>query len=371
MERRVLIVGAGIAGLAAATALHRRGLDAVVLDKLAGPADSGFSLNLPGNGVRALGALGFADAVQRLGAPIRRREYRTARGKLLFAVDEAAFWGDGAGSRCVQRADLTAMLAAALPAGAVRWKSPVSDLAAAGDQVRVDGENWDFVVGADGVHSAVRAAVLGASTLQAGLLSTASWRFMAPDPGVDCWTVWSGAAGTLLLIPAGDNQVYGYASATRGGTIGTDPQWLTTAFTTYPDPVRTVVAHLAEGRGTLYHSPVEEVRVPRWTDGRVALVGDAAHATAPVWAQGGALAVEDALVLAEILATEPDWARAGPAYERRRRPRVGHVQAMTDKLSRTAGLPTWLRDLVLPRTGPKIYAATYGPLREPVVPAGA
>ena len=225
------------------------------------------------------------------------------------------------------------------------------------------------MVGAGGVRSAVRAAVFGASALQAGLLSAANWRFLAPNPGVDCWTVWSGAAGTLLLIPAGPGQVYGYASATRGGAAGSGPEWLTTTFTKFPGPVRTVVAHVAEGHGSLYHSPVEEVRIPRWSDGRVALVGDAAHATAPVWAQGGALAVEDALVLAEVLSTEADWSLAGARYEERRRPRVGHVQDMTDRLSRTAGLPTWLRDIVLPRTGPKTYAATYEPLREPVVPA--
>jgi 2-polyprenyl-6-methoxyphenol hydroxylase-like FAD-dependent oxidoreductase len=369
MDRRVLIVGAGIAGLAAANALQRRGLTAVVVDRLAGPSDAGFSLNLPGNGIRALGALGFGDAVEQLGEPIRRREYRNAKGTLLFAVDEAAFWSDGAGSRCVQRADLQAMLAAGLTAGSIRWNTTVSDLVAAGDRVRVGDEDWDFAVGADGVRSAVRAQIFGASALQAGLLSSASWRFMAPNPGVDCWTVWSGAAGTLLLIPAGPGRVYGYASATRGGAAGSGPEWLATAFAKFPDPVRTVVARVAEGSGSLYHSPVEEVRIPRWSDGRVALVGDAAHATAPVWAQGGALAVEDALVLAEVLATEPDWAGAGARYEERRRPRVGHVQGMTDRLSRTARLPSRLRDLLLPRTGPKMYAATYEPLREPVVPA--
>jgi 2-polyprenyl-6-methoxyphenol hydroxylase-like FAD-dependent oxidoreductase len=86
-----------------------------------------------------------------------------------------------------------------------------------------------------------------------------------------------------------------------------------------------------------------------------------------VWAQGAALAVEDALVLAELLATHKDWSQVGPAYERQRRPRVTHVQAMTDRLSRAAGLPTWLRDAILPFVGPRSYREAYRPLRTPVV----
>jgi 2-polyprenyl-6-methoxyphenol hydroxylase-like FAD-dependent oxidoreductase len=100
----------------------------------------------------------------------------------------------------------------------------------------------------------------------------------------------------------------------------------------------------------------------------VVLAGDAAHATAPVWAQGAALALEDALVLAALLAEHPDWRTVGSAYEALRRPRVAHVQAMTDRLSRTARMPGWARNLVLPVLGPRSYRATYAPLR--IAPPG-
>ena len=89
------------------------------------------------------------------------------------------------------------------------------------------------------------------------------------------------------------------------------------------------------------------------------LIGDAAHATAPVWAQGAAMAAEDPLVLAELLATHNDWAAVGGEFERRRRPRVEHVQKMTDRLSRTAGLPAWLRDAIVPVLGPRTYRETF------------
>jgi 2-polyprenyl-6-methoxyphenol hydroxylase-like FAD-dependent oxidoreductase len=108
---------------------------------------------------------------------------------------------------------------------------------------------------------------------------------------------------------------------------------------------------------------VEEVRCQRWGAGRLVLIGDAAHATGPVWAQGAAMTLEDCLVLADLLAARSDWSSVGAEFERLRRPRVGHVQAATDKMSRLAGLPDRLRDLVAPVLGPRAYREAYRPLR--------
>jgi 2-polyprenyl-6-methoxyphenol hydroxylase-like FAD-dependent oxidoreductase len=68
-----------------------------------------------------------------------------------------------------------------------------------------------------------------------------------------------------------------------------------------------------------------------------------------------------------LLATRDDWGRVGDEFEHRRQPRVEHVRKMTDRLSRAAGLPGWLRDAILPVLGPRTYRETYGPLREPVI----
>ena len=368
MDGRILVAGGGIAGLAVAQALYQRGIPAVVVDRLAGPPDAGLAINLPGNAIQALGALGFADAVASVGTPVRRREYRTAKGKVAFSVDEDAFWGPAARPRCVRRADLLAILGTDLPADTVRWNSPVSAVQPAGEAV-VGGETdtWDFVVGADGVRSVTRAAVLDDVAPQASLLSAASWRFMTANPGVDCWTVWTGARSTILLLPVDKDIVYGYASATRGGAVDTDPSWLATAFAGFADPVPGVIAAVLDEPLSLYHSPVEEVRIPAWSRGRVVLVGDAAHATAPIWAQGAALALEDALVLSSLLAATDDWDGVGASYESQRRSRVTHVQTMTDRLSRAAGLPPWLRNTILPFIGPRTYRETYEPLKASVL----
>ena len=88
---------------------------------------------------------------------------------------------------------------------------------------------------------------------------------------------------------------------------------------------------LAGATGRLYHSPIGEVRLDRWAYDRCVLIGDAAHATAPVWAQGAALGMEDALTLAGVLA-DGDRAGAGARYESR--PRVAHVRTATDRFSK-------------------------------------
>ena len=284
----------------------------MLVDRLDGPADAGLGLNLPGNAVRALRALGVGDGLGERGVPVRRREYRNARDRLVFAVDEAAFWDAGDGSVCVRRGDVIELLRSQVAPAAVRFATTVSAVSAAGTAVEVgfsgsETESYDFVVGADGVHSGVRTSIAGHGGTRPALLSAASWRFMTANPGVDCWTVWSGVTGTFLVIPVDADLVYGYASATRGGPVAADPQWLRSTFGGYPEPVRRAVSSVLAEPSSLYHSPVEEVRLKSWHRGRVVLIGDAAHATAPVWAQGAALAAEDALVLAELLATRDDW----------------------------------------------------------------
>lgn len=371
MSGGVLVVGGGIAGLGLARALTIRGVPFTVVERLATAPSRGLGLNLPANAVRALAALGVADEVLRSGAQVRRREYRNESGRLLFAIDEQAFWGDAGPSVCLRRADLLDILRSAVAPGGVRWDSAVSHVEATPRTVRVQigvgpPEEHDYVVGADGVKSAVRPAVSPVHGLRPSAMTAASWRFVVPNPGVDCWTAWSGRGGTLLLIPLDGEHVYGYASSTTGGATGDHPDWLADTFGGFPAPVRDAVdAALVDRRGP-YRSPVVEVFADRWSRQRITLIGDAAHAMGPVWAQGAGLALEDGLVLAELLAERSDWAGVGAEFEQIRRPRVEHVQAATDRMSRLARLPTWFRDLAGPRLGPKAYRAAYGPLRAPV-----
>ena len=376
MTNRLLVVGGGIAGFGLVRALSLRGVPCTLVEKLPAPPGAGLGLNLPGTALGALAALGLAEQVVDRGVRIRRREYRNRTGRLLFAVDEEAFWGQVGPSVCLRRGDLLDVLRASTPEVTPRWGTSLVHAELVDEGVRVQlepgpAETYDLVVGADGVHSAVRGALLPADDRRRSLMTAASWRFTAPNPGVDCWTVWSGAQGTFLLIPVGAGHVYGYASATRGGGAGDDPRWLEATFAGFPEPVTATIGAVLDAGEDLYHSPVEEVRCQRWSRGPMVLVGDAAHATAPVWAQGAALALEDAIVLAELLVTRDDWSGVGAEFERLRRPRVDHVQAATDRMSRLAALPSRLRDLVAPVLGPRTYRDAFAPLRTPVTQAVA
>ncbi|MEV8503858.1 FAD-dependent monooxygenase [Actinoplanes sp. NPDC051475] len=369
MTEPVLIIGAGIAGLALARALHREGIPYAIYERRTEAADAGLAVNLPGNAISALHRAGLGDAIEGVGFPVARREYRTRRGRLLFGVDENAFWGPRAAPRCVRRADLHTMLRAGLPDGTVHLGLGVTAVRQDGTGVEVDLSDGStargvLVVGADGVRSTVRRAAFGDEGVRAAVLSAASYRFMAPNPGVDRWAVWIGDRGTYLLIPVSPAEVYGFACATGGGPASPDVGWLADTFAGFPEPVRQTLKSVLADPSQLYHSPIEEVRIPRWTHSRAVLIGDAAHATAPVWAQGAALALEDAEVLAALLAAGADVPAAAARFDQVRRPRVTHVQTQTDRFSRTASVPGWVRALTAPLTGPAGYRAAYGPLRE-------
>lgn len=370
---RVLIVGAGVAGLAVARALHRRNIPALVLERRSGPGDAGLAINLPGNAIRALAELGLADALAGAGTAIRHRSYRTERDRTLFGIDEGAFWDADTQPRCMRRADLLHLLRLGLPDETVREDCGVSAIRQDETGVIVEladgtSERGSLLVGADGVRSTVRRALFGETALGAAVLARASWRFMAPNPGIDGWTLWSGRHGLFLLIPV-EGEAYGWAALTGDVPESSDLAAAASVFGSFPRPVRETLASILARPDAIYHSPLEEVRIPRWSRGRVLLVGDAAHATAPVWAQGAAMALEDALVLAGLLADCPDWGTVGETYERLRRPRVEHVQAMTDRVSRSARLPGWLQRRLLPIVGPKSYRSTYEPLRQSVLQA--
>lgn len=111
-------------------------------------------------------------------------------------------------------------------------------------------------------------------------MTTATWRFVVPNPGVDCWTAWTGGGLALLLIPVHAGEAYGYASSSKGGAAGADPAWLAQAFARFPTPARRAVeAALERGRAP-YHSPVEEIRIDTWH--RAQLSWSATPPTPPV-----------------------------------------------------------------------------------------
>ncbi len=360
---RVLIAGAGIAGLALARTLRQRDISFEVVERVTEWETTGAGLYLPGNAVRGLGDLGIGPAVAARANPIRRQRLRDHRGRRLAEIDVDRFW-DGVGScLAINRAALHEVLRDATAEVPMRLGTAVTrvDDGAAPRAHFSDGStsSYDLVVGADGVHSTIRSLVLGGPP--ARFVGQASWRFLAPGfPDIADWTVMLGRGRAFLTVALGQGLVYCYADLNTSDPDSAGSEDWRDSFADFADPVPRLLEHGAKA----YFSPIEEVVPSVSTAHRVVLVGDAAHASSPNMAQGAALAVEDALVLAELLATQP-VDRALTAYTERRKARVAWVQQQTHRRDRTRSLPPVIRNLTLRLAAERIFKSNYEPLRGP------
>ena len=366
---RVVVVGAGIAGLGLARALGRHGISADVVEREPTWDHAGAGIYLPGNAVRALRMLGLESAVMERAAPIPRQRICDHRGRLLSEVDLAPLWGDVGSCVALHRADLHEILLSYGDGVSVRMAQPVRGLHQLGEAVTVefgDGATaeYDLVVGADGIHSTVRDLTLGAGGVRP--LGQRAWRFVTRcPPEVDTWSVFLGREATFLAVPIGRGRVYCYcdapASAGARPTGDSVTTQLAALLADFADPVPAILDSL--GPQTAVHiGPIEEVALDAWRRGSVLLIGDAAHATSPNMAEGAAMALEDGLVLSECLGSERAIPQALASFEARRSPRTRWVQAQTHRRDRTRGLPPVLRNVVLRRWGRQIFHHQYRPL---------
>jgi 2-polyprenyl-6-methoxyphenol hydroxylase-like FAD-dependent oxidoreductase len=166
----------------------------------------------------------------------------------------------------------------------------------------------------------------------------------------------------FLTIPIDGDCVYCYCDVVSPPDHDTPErvtaQRLSELFVEFAAPAAT----LLDGPADIHVSTIEEVVLDRWARERVVLIGDAAHATSPNMAQGAAMALEDALVLADCLDKIPAIPDAIAAFEARRRPRTDWVRAQTHRRDHTRYLPPKIRDNVLRFLGRRIFHANYRPL---------
>ena len=369
-RRRVLVVGGGIAGLALAPMLARAGVAVEVIEREPAWRPAGTGIYLPGNAARALRALGLEAQVASRAVEIARQRFYDHRGRLLCEVDVAELWAAVGPCLAVHRAELHALLREAADDESIRTGLAVERLAQRDGIVSVefsDGTSgeYDLVVGADGIQSAVRRLTFGPTAVPQPV-GQVGWRFLAPrTPEVTTWSVMLGRGTAFLTLPLAGDRLYCYCDVVSAH--GADPaergpaERLRELFSQFADPAATLLDAL-DAAADIHVSTIEEVALDRWAHGRVVLIGDAAHATSPNMAEGAAMALEDALVLTDCLHSIPAIPDALAAFQARRRPRTEWVRAQTHRRDRTRYLPPTVRDNVLRLLGRRIFHANYRPL---------
>jgi len=342
---KIVIIGGGIGGLAAALALLKRGLDVEIHEQAPELKEVGAGIQMGSNGTRVLYALGLEEPLKRVQVlPSGRiiRHWSTGETWNWFDLGTASAQRYGTPHIMLHRGDLHGVLAEAVRAlkpDAVRLGRRCTDIASHDDHAEVRFEGGEtvraaYVIGADGIHSKVRAGLFGAD--RPTFTGVVAWRglvAMAKLPAHlsrPVGTNWLGPNGHVLHYPVRRGEIMNFISFVERDdwqveswvTQGTSGE-LANDFRGWHEDVHTMIRHI----DTPYKwALMVRGPMPRWSKGRVTLLGDACHPTLPFLGQGGVMAVEDGYILAACLAKYfDDPATAFARYEEIRRERTAAV----------------------------------------------
>jgi 2-polyprenyl-6-methoxyphenol hydroxylase-like FAD-dependent oxidoreductase len=335
-EKRILIVGAGIGGLGAAAALGSAGHGVDVVEIKPEPNVYGVGINQPGNSLRALKQIGVLDDVLDAGFVFNSWIFKDSEGNVVVDV-KSKLGGEGIpANNGLSRRDLhTILIGAADSAGAaVRYGTTVEDVHENGGahvsfSDGTTGE-YDLVVAFDGINSGLRKRLFG-DEFDPVYTGYGVWRVTsARPPELDEGGIYQAANAKAGHIPLSTDSMYLFL-------VTPEPHHARFDRATYPDMLRERLApfggppawirdNLTDESDVVY-SPLSEIILPTpWHKNRVLICGDAAHACTPHITQGAAMALEDAVVLADELAEDRDLDAALIAFGERRFPRAKFVQ---------------------------------------------
>ncbi|WP_117212186.1 FAD-dependent oxidoreductase [Allorhizocola rhizosphaerae] len=340
---RVLIVGAGVAGLTLAQLLRRQGLHPVLIERAGPGAPNGYMLALMPLVDPVFAALGVTDEYRARSAGIERYRIRNRHGRLVRDYPLGPMLGAYGDYRGISRGELMAVLAS--PGGTVTYGATVAGIAQRPDAVvasiaqgaAVADTRFDAVIAADGLHSSTRDLVLSPGQVT------------SYDTGWGGWVVWAGVDADRDLVEEvwGAGSLVGtYPVKDRLGMIICGPREeadagldafvarLRDEIPAAGDRVERVLAEAVDGRRTYYWS-LTDCQCATWTVGRVAMVGDAAAGFLPTAGIGAGMAMESAWVLAsQLTGSEGDTVPTALAgYERVQRPRVEAAQINSRQLA--------------------------------------
>jgi salicylate hydroxylase len=336
----VVLVGGGIGGLFAAAALVARDVPVSVYEQAPALGEIGAGVMLTPNSVRQLHRVGLGPAVETIGARIGAgsRYFRHDGTEISdVQVTDSAGWSAVFG---MHRADLVAMLADQLPDGVVHTDHRCTGFEQDDAGARVSFHNGavvdaDVVIAADGIHSELRhhvvppsRPVFSGSVAYRGTVA----HDQVPDWPTDAWQMWLGPGRHFLVFPLRAGQLVNYVGFVpadeqmrESWSAPGDPDQLRQEFAGWDSRIESLLEQVSS---TLRWGLYDREPLPVWTNGRLSLLGDAAHPMLPHLGQGANQAIEDGIALAAILARADR--RTAPqallAYERLRRERVALVQ---------------------------------------------
>ncbi len=358
----IAIIGAGMGGLAAAATLRRAGFDVRVFEQAARFGRIGAGIQMMPNSMKVLREIGVEDRVRKAAFAPRSHLNRIGdSGKVTIELPmpEERY---GAPYLCMHRATLHEALLSGVPADIIHPGKKLVGLTQDAERVTLefaDGtrEHADAVIGADGVHSVVREILLGPETpYNKGRVA---YRGVFPASlmnGLDIGpsrTKWWGEDRHIVIYytTANRDEIYFVTSLPEGIDWATKESWsakgdvkeLRAAYSGFHPDVRAVLDACPDCHKWAI---LERDPLPRWSVGRVALLGDACHPMTPYMAQGAATSIEDAAVIARCLAEAGDDIEgAFQRYEAHRKPRTSRIQAISSAntwMQKPGDNPDWL-----------------------------
>lgn len=359
---RIVVVGAGIAGLATAVALQRCGHDVRVVERRTGTS-SGAAISLWPNALAALDELGLGDAMRESGGRVAAGALRWRDGSWLrHPASQTVISALGEPLVVITRSVLTDILTAAVRPGSIEYGLSADGLLATADEVRLQlsdstVRSADAVVGADGTGSTVACHLNG--PLRHRYAGYTAWRGIAAcamDDELAGATLGPGAE--TGHVPIGPDRTYWYTTErVPEGQVAPQGElpYLQAKLAGWPDPVPSLLAATAEGdvlRNDLY----DRAPARRWAQGPIVLVGDAAHPMRPHLGQGGCQGLEDAAILGAFVGAfvgqTSDLATAFARFATFRRPRITPLVRESALIGRMINVrPTFLSALACRAAG--------------------